>query len=128
MRFDWSLQPFARKVTNVRLLYSSAPKMHKSYYVGISHSYHADGSVYNIDPTNSKVRRRIALANLSHISTSLLRDNFFLLHVPSEYDYVYVSGRKTEIISVLRLAYQDATGDELSLVMRNRCVGRWCGV
>ena len=79
----------------------------------------ADGSIYNIEPNSCKVRRRISLSNISHISTSLLSDNFFLIHVPSEYDYVYVSGRKTEIVSTLRLAYQEATGDELTLVMQN---------
>lgn len=78
-----------------------------------------DGSVYNIEPTSCKVRRRICLSNISHISTSLLSDNFFLVHVPSEYDYVYVSGRKTEIVSILRLAYQEAMGEELKLVMQN---------
>ena len=28
-------------------------------------------------------------------------DNFFILHVPKEYDYLYVSRRKTEIALVL---------------------------
>jgi len=75
--------------------------------------------VYNIDPTSVKVRRRIPLANISHISTSLMSDNFFIIHVPLEYDYLFVSGRKTEIVSVLRRAHLGATGDELSLAMQN---------
>lgn len=87
--------------------------------IPISSCIGADGSIYNIEPNSSKVRRRIPLSNISHISTSLLSDNFFLIHVPSEYDYVYVSGRKTEIVSTLRLAYQEATGEELTLVMQN---------
>lgn len=75
--------------------------------------------MYNIEPSSAKVRRRIAISNISHISASLLNDNFFIIHVPSEYDYVYVSGRKTEVVSILRLAYQEAMGEELSLVMCN---------
>ena len=65
------------------------------------------------------MRRRIPIGNMSHISVSLLSDNFFVIHVPQEYDYVYVSGRKTEIIAALRLAYSEATSEELSLAMQN---------
>ena len=75
--------------------------------------------MYNIDPTSVKIRRRIALANISHVSTSLLSDNFFLVHVPTEYDYLFISGRKTEVVAVLRLAYMDATGEELNVAMQN---------
>ena len=57
--------------------------------------------MYNIEPGSSKIRRRIAIGNISHISVSLLSDNFFVIHVPQEYDYVYVSGRKTEIVARL---------------------------
>ena len=65
------------------------------------------------------MRRRIAVGNISHISVSLLSDNFFVVHVPQEYDYVYASGRKSEVIASLRLAYLEAMGEELSLVMQN---------
>ena len=75
--------------------------------------------MYNIEPGSSKIRRRIAIGNISHISVSLLSDNFFVIHVPQEYDYVYVSGRKTEIVAALRLAYMEAIGEELGLAMQN---------
>ena len=78
-----------------------------------------DGALYNIDPASMKVRRRISLSNISHVSISLLSDNFFVVHVPLEYDYLLVSGRKTEIISVMRIAYLSATGEELNLAMQN---------
>ena len=78
-----------------------------------------DGALYNIDPSSVKVRRRIPLGNISHISTSLMSDNFFIIHVPVEYDYLFVSRRKTEIVSILRLAHLEATGEELSLAMQN---------
>ena len=75
--------------------------------------------MYNIEPGSSKIRRRIAIGNINHISVSLLSDNFFVIHVPQEYDYVYVSGRKTEIVAALRLAYLEAIGEELGLAMQN---------
>lgn len=59
------------------------------------------------------------MSNISHISTSLLSDNFFVIHVPTEYDYLLVSPRKTEIIGALRQAYSVATKEELQLVMQN---------
>ena len=80
---------------------------------------HAEGGLYNIEPGSSKIRRRIPIGNISHISVSLLSDNFFVIHVPQEYDYVYVSGQKTEIIAALRLAHLEAIGEELSLAMQN---------
>ena len=78
--------------------------------------------MYNIDPTSNKIRRRIALSNISHISASSLSDNFLLIHVPTEYDYLYISGRKTEIVAVLRLAYTHATGEDLSVALQNMWV------
>jgi len=79
----------------------------------------SDGSMYNIEPSSAKVRRRIPLANISHLSASLFCDNFFIIHVPTEYDYVYVSGRKTEVIAIFRQAYMDAMGEELTLELKN---------
>ena len=81
--------------------------------------YSSDGAIYNIDPTTVKVKRRIQLANISRLSASLLSDNFFVVHVPLEYDYLFVSGRKTEIITVLRQAFTEATSQELSIAMQN---------
>ena len=82
----------------------------------------SDGALYNIDPTTVKVKRRIQLANISRLSASLLSDNFFVVHVPLEYDYLFVSGGKTEIISVLRQAFTEATSQELSITMQNMYV------
>ena len=62
-------------------------------------------AVYNIEPSSHKVKRRIALRELGSISLSKLPDNFFCLHVPSEYDYLLVSNKKTEIVSKLVEAF-----------------------
>lgn len=89
------------------------------FSVSLLSSHWSDGALYNIDPTTVKVKRRIQLANISRLSASLLSDNFFVVHVPLEYDYLFVSGRKTEIISILRQAFSEATSQELSITMQN---------
>eukprot|EP00301_Raphidiophrys_heterophryoidea_P000800 c10399_g2_i1.p1 GENE.c10399_g2_i1~~c10399_g2_i1.p1 ORF type:complete len:248 (-),score=66.26 c10399_g2_i1:30-707(-) len=72
-----------------------------------------DQAIYNMDPVNYKVKRRIPIAELGSLSLSSLPDNFFCMHVPSEYDYLMVSGRKTEIVTVLRMNFQNITSKEL---------------
>jgi len=51
-------------------------------------------AIYNIDPGSYKCKRRIPLKELGSVSISKLPDNFFTLHVPSEYDYLMVSSKK----------------------------------
>lgn len=58
-----------------------------------------ESSIYNIEPQSYKMKRRILLKGVASISLSKLPDNFFALHVPSEYDYLMVSTKKCEIIS-----------------------------
>ncbi|KCV71250.1 hypothetical protein H696_02200 [Fonticula alba] len=77
-------------------------------------------AIYNIDPTNHKVKRRIALRELGGVRLSCLPDNFFCLHVPSEYDYLMVSNRKTEIVTKLMESYRELTGgDTLPVAFAN---------
>lgn len=63
-------------------------------------------TVYNIEPNSYKMKRRIPLKGIGHISLSKLPDNFFILHVPNEYDYLLVSCKKTEIITTIANARQ----------------------
>lgn len=78
-----------------------------------------EGALYNIHSESLKVKRRIAMSNISHISTSRLRDNFFVVHVPTEYDYVYVSEHKVEIMTLLQKLHRTATGMEMPLIVEN---------
>jgi hypothetical protein len=78
-----------------------------------------DGALYNLHMKSLKLKRRIAIGNISHISTSTLRDNFFIIHVPTEYDYVYLSEYKMEIMTLLQKLQQVATGMEMSLHVDN---------
>uniref|UniRef100_A0A1X7TPY3 TH1 domain-containing protein n=1 Tax=Amphimedon queenslandica TaxID=400682 RepID=A0A1X7TPY3_AMPQE len=59
------------------------------------------------------------LADVSHISASLLPDNFFIIHAPADQDRLFISARKTEIVTSLRIAYFDMTKQELNISLQN---------
>jgi hypothetical protein len=71
-------------------------------------------------PTSQK--RRIEIAKLAYISLSTLPDNFFCLHVSGEYDYLMVSGRKVEIVTVLMFNYNQITGKTLDVRFADKFV------
>ncbi|KAF2073563.1 hypothetical protein CYY_005112 [Polysphondylium violaceum] len=64
-----------------------------------------DKSIYNVHPTDYKLKRRISLESVTALSMSTMEDNFIIFHVNSEYDYVLISGRKIEIATILVEAY-----------------------
>jgi hypothetical protein len=80
----------------------------------------SETSLYNLDPHHYKIKRRIFIKNIGSISSSCLSDNFFILHIPTEYDYVFISNRKTEIIVKLMGLYERLTGKPLPINIDNR--------
>lgn len=78
-----------------------------------------DLAIYNVEPSSHKVKRRITLKELGSISLSKLPDNFFCLHVPSEYDYLLVSNKKTEIVTKIVEAYEKHAGTKLAVSFSN---------
>lgn len=77
-------------------------------------------SLYNIDPSSYKPKRRIGLTNIECVKMSGLRDNFFVLHIPTEYDYLLISSKKIEICLQLRRQYQYVkTGCALPIEFKN---------
>ncbi|EGC39253.1 hypothetical protein DICPUDRAFT_86183 [Dictyostelium purpureum] len=68
-----------------------------------------DKSIYNVNPKDYKLKRRISLENVTSLSMSTQEDNFIILHVNSEYDYVLVGSRKIEIATVLVESYHNLT-------------------
>ena len=76
-------------------------------------------AIYNVDPGNYKCKRRIQLKELGSVSLSKLPDNFFALHIPHEHDYLLVSSKKTEVVSRLIEAYENLTGEPLSINFSN---------
>nr|KAJ3423287.1 Unconventional myosin-Ie [Polyrhizophydium stewartii] len=61
------------------------------------------------------VKRKIPLGDISGISVSTKCDDFFVIHVASDYDNVFENVLKTELITVLGEKYQIATGRKLQI-------------
>ncbi|KAJ3119118.1 Unconventional myosin-Ie [Phlyctochytrium bullatum] len=51
------------------------------------------------------VKRKLAFKEIDSVSLSTLSDDYFVLHIPSEYDNVLENIFKTELITVLRIKY-----------------------
>jgi len=74
-----------------------------------------ENAIYNIEPNSYKLKRRIPYELLGSISMSNLPDNFFLFHVPTEYDYLMVSGKKVEIVTRVSDAWEKKMSETLSI-------------
>lgn len=96
--------------------------MNKRYAVQNRIMIITDEAIYNVDPNSYQINRRIPLTSLGGISVSQMRDGFFVLHVPEEYDYLHVSSNKTEIIKCIRDQYKKLTGKTLPLHVSNKLV------
>ena len=72
-------------------------------------------AVYNLGEGKYKENRRIAIRDISKVSVSPYADNYTVLHVAKEYDYLVVLERKTEFLTALSDAYQRVTGSTLPL-------------
>ncbi|KAF5176766.1 myosin IB heavy chain [Thalictrum thalictroides] len=79
-----------------------------------------DFAIYIVDPEIGALKRRIALAAVEKICLSELSDNFFAIIIPTEYDCLMASTRKSEIVTVLVEATKNAADDELEVNFSNR--------
>lgn len=81
-----------------------------------------DIAIYIVDTEVDVLKRRIALAAFERVCLSELSDNFFALIIPSEYDLLMASTRKTEIVTVLVEATKSKSASEfeLDVVFSNR--------
>ncbi|KAH6770921.1 myosin heavy chain-like protein [Perilla frutescens var. hirtella] len=79
-----------------------------------------DFAIYIADPDSDALKRRIALAAVEKLCLSELSDNFFAIIIPTEYDLLMASTRKTEIVSVLVDATKSASDYELEVSLSNR--------
>lgn len=60
-----------------------------------------DQAIYNVIPTNhKKCKRRISIISIVSVTVSSTSDEF-VIHVPSEYDYRFISPKKTAICKLL---------------------------
>ncbi|KAL8519228.1 hypothetical protein ACS0TY_010244 [Phlomoides rotata] len=79
-----------------------------------------DFAIYIMDPETDSLKRRIALAAVETLCLSELSDNFFAVIIPTEYDLLMASTRKTEIVTVLVNATKSASDFELEVSLSNR--------
>ncbi|XP_038686839.1 unconventional myosin-Ie-like [Tripterygium wilfordii] len=78
-----------------------------------------DVAIYIVDPETDTLKRRIALVAVEKMCLSELTDNFFAIIIPTEYDLLMASPRKTEIATVLSEATKTSSDYELELVFSN---------
>lgn len=74
-----------------------------------------DRALFNIDPSSFKIKRRIALENIKAVSLSCYADNYCVVHVSNELDYVLISNHKTEFVSRLAAAIFNLTSKKLDI-------------
>lgn len=79
-----------------------------------------DFAVYIIDSETCTLKRRIALAAVEKLYLSKLCDNFFAIIIPTEYDILMASTRKTEIVTVLVEATKNTSNFELEVIFKNK--------
>ncbi|PKA55901.1 hypothetical protein AXF42_Ash014573 [Apostasia shenzhenica] len=79
-----------------------------------------DFAIYLIDSDSDVLKRRIALAAVEKLCVSELNDNFFAIIIPSEYDCLMASTRRTEIVDTLVEFTRISSGFELEILRSNR--------
>ncbi|GAB2227639.1 hypothetical protein Droror1_Dr00009466 [Drosera rotundifolia] len=77
-------------------------------------------AIYIIDPETNTLKRRVSLAAVEKIFMSQLHDHFIAIHVPTEYDILLASTRKTEIAKKLVDATRSSPDYELQVIRSNR--------
>lgn len=77
-------------------------------------------AIYVVDQETYTLKRRIALAAVEKLCLSELSDNFFSIIVPTEYDLLLASTRKTEIVSLLVESMKNTSNYELEVHLSNR--------
>jgi len=78
-----------------------------------------ESALYNIDK-NLGVKRRIPLSTIGGVSLSIFEDNFIIVHVPMEYDYLLITERKTELVTTLLQLYHRSTGQILPFTFSDK--------
>ncbi|XP_073138088.1 uncharacterized protein [Henckelia pumila] len=79
-----------------------------------------DFAIYIVDPDTDSLKRRIALAAVEKLCSSELCDNFLAIIIPTEYDLLMASTRKTEIVAVFVETTKSASDYELEVSRSNR--------
>ncbi|KAI3956398.1 hypothetical protein MKX01_016811 [Papaver californicum] len=76
-------------------------------------------AIYIVSPETGSLKRRIALGAVDKLCLSELSDNFFAIVIPSEFDILMASTRKSEIVTVLVDATKSTSDYELEVAFSN---------
>ncbi|KAK4357456.1 hypothetical protein RND71_023066 [Anisodus tanguticus] len=79
-----------------------------------------DFAVYFVDPDIDALKRWISLSAVEKLCLSELNDNFLAIIIPTEYNLLIASTRKTEIATVLVDATRSQSDYELEVLLSNR--------
>lgn len=79
-----------------------------------------DYAIYMVHPESGSLKRRIVLAAVERVWLSELSDNFFAVIIPTEYDLLVASTRKSEIVTQLAEATKNSSEFELEVISSNR--------
>jgi len=101
------------------LFLDEVDKVNKNYKVQRRAIMLSSKGVYNLNMGKYSMNRRIPINLITGISVSRKPDNLFVLHIPTEYDYVFISERKTEFLTALCDEYKIETGKTLPLTFDN---------
>lgn len=71
--------------------------------------------IFFLKSAASKVTRIIDINQISGASVSPYADNYMVLHVKGEYDYVLISDKKSEILGVIGVQYTNVTRSSLDI-------------
>ncbi|KAJ6244868.1 hypothetical protein M0813_20959 [Anaeramoeba flamelloides] len=72
-----------------------------------------DQNLYNLHPSSSNLLRKIEIKNILCIKLSPYQDNFFLINVRNESEYLLSSPRKSEIVCYLIETIKAKTNKDL---------------
>ncbi|KAJ3435215.1 hypothetical protein M0812_02346 [Anaeramoeba flamelloides] len=78
-----------------------------------------DQNLYNLHPSSSNLLRKIEIKNILCIKLSPYQDNFFLINVRNESEYLLSSPRKSEIVCYLIETIKAKTNKDLLIKFSN---------
>ncbi|CAH9059200.1 unnamed protein product [Cuscuta epithymum] len=79
-----------------------------------------DCAIYLVDPEGDVLKRRVALAAVDKLCLSKLSDHFIAIIIPTEYDILLASTRKTEILSCIVDTTKSVSNYDLEVFHSNR--------
>jgi myosin-1 len=117
------MNKLTKQYKDQKILYSGiVAKVNKRYTVQNRKMLITEKAIYNMDADGMNINRRIPIEKIESLHCSAMRDGFFIIRVPDEYDYFHTSSQKTEIMKVLQDQYKKITGKTLPIQVDNNIV------